>query len=99
MRISDWSSDVCSSDLSQARRRKTMTVPTGTFSTFAQVGIREDLSDVIYDISPADTTFLNLARHVDVENTLFEWQTDALAAAATTEIGRASCREGVCQYV
>ena len=61
-----------------------MTVPTGTFSTFSQIGIREDLSDVIYDITPVETPFLNMARHIDVENTLFEWQTDALASAATT---------------
>lgn len=29
-----------------------MAVPTGTFQTTDQIGIREDLSDIIYDISP-----------------------------------------------
>lgn len=44
--------------------------------------LREDLSDVIYDISPTDTPFLSsIAGKGSVSNTLFEWQTDALAAA------------------
>ena len=29
-----------------------MAAPTGAFATYNQVGIREDLADVIYDISP-----------------------------------------------
>jgi len=29
-----------------------MAVPTGTFQTFQSIGNREDLSDIIYDISP-----------------------------------------------
>jgi len=40
------------------------------------------LSDVIYDISPTDTPFMSsIAGKGSVSNTLFEWQTDALAAA------------------
>ncbi len=31
-----------------------MTMVTGSFSTYAAVGNREDLADVIYNISPAD---------------------------------------------
>jgi hypothetical protein len=30
-----------------------------TFSSFTVVGIREDLSDVIYDISPQDTPIMS----------------------------------------
>jgi hypothetical protein len=59
-----------------------MAVPTGTFRSFEMVGVREDLSDVIYDISPVETPFLNLVPHVEASNTLHEWQTDSLAAAA-----------------
>lgn len=61
-----------------------MTVPTGTFQTFQQTGIREDLSDVIYDISPVETPFLSLARRGKTTNRFAEWQTDALAAAVGT---------------
>ncbi len=31
-----------------------MTMPTSTFQTYNATGIREDLQDVIYDISPMD---------------------------------------------
>jgi len=52
------------------------------FKTYDAVAIREDLSDVIYDISPTDTPFMSsIAGKGSVSNTLFEWQTDALAAA------------------
>lgn len=51
-----------------------------TMTKYDSTGIRESLSDVIYDISPAQTPVLNAIGKEDVENTLFEWQTDALAA-------------------
>jgi len=52
------------------------------FKTYDAVAIREDLSDVIYDISPTDTPFMSsIAGKGSVSNTLFEWQTDALASA------------------
>lgn len=60
-----------------------MTAPTGTFQTFQQIGIREDLSDIIDNISPTDTPFYSRAEKVKVTNTNPEWQTDALDAAAT----------------
>ncbi len=44
--------------------------------------IREDLSDTIYDISPEDVPFLSQLKHQSVSNTLYEWQTDILIAAA-----------------
>ncbi len=53
------------------------------FSTYDANAIREDLSDVIYDISPTDTPFLsNITKKGSVSNTYFEWQTDALTAAS-----------------
>lgn len=47
-----------------------------------QVGIREDLSDVIYNISPEEVPFFSNCAKVDVSNTYFEWQTDSLAAVS-----------------
>lgn len=61
-----------------------MTQPTNTFDTYDAVGIREDLQDVIYSISPTDTPFMSSAAREAVKNTLHEWQTDALAAASTS---------------
>src|SRR3546814_8893523 len=68
MRISDWSSDVCSSDLRQR------TAPRDPSSAIA--AIRKD----------------RLRRAID----LLVTNEAALTAA---KIGRASCRERVCQYV
>ncbi len=59
-----------------------MAVPTNTRETYGAVGIREDLSDIIYNISPTDTPFLNGVGKGTASNTLFEWQTDDLDAAA-----------------
>lgn len=59
-----------------------MTVPSGTTQTFQQVGIREDLEDIIYNISPTETPFLSKAERLKAIQSNHEWQTDALAAAA-----------------
>lgn len=61
-----------------------MAQPTGTFATNDQIGIREDLSDVIYDISPVDVPFLSMAEQVEATSILHEWQTDSLAAASSS---------------
>lgn len=52
--------------------------------TYDQIGIREDLSDTIWDVSPTDTPFVSNCQRISVDNTYFEWQTDSLAAVATT---------------
>jgi hypothetical protein len=60
-----------------------MAQATNTFDTYDAVGIREDLQDVIYSISPTETPFMSSAAREQVKNTFHEWQTDSLAAAAT----------------
>lgn len=53
--------------------------------TYRQVGIREDLSDEIYDISPMETPFFtSLRKGAAAKNRYIEWQTDALASASGT---------------
>mgnify|MGYP003147104818 FL=1 len=59
-----------------------MAIPTNTRETYGAVGIREDLSNIIYNISPTETPFLSGCGRETAENTYFEWQTDALTAAA-----------------
>jgi hypothetical protein len=54
-----------------------------TFQTYAAEGIREDLADVIYNISPEETPFISNVGRKSVSNTLFEWQVDSLASATT----------------
>lgn len=59
-----------------------MAAPTGTFLTTAAIGNREDLSDIIYRITPTVTPFLSMAAKTKATNTLHEWQTQDLATAA-----------------
>jgi len=59
-----------------------MAVPGNTRLTFTGIGIREDLSNIIYNISPMDTPFLNGCGRGSCDNTNFEWQTDELATPA-----------------
>ena len=55
-----------------------------TFTTYDAVGIREELADVIYNISPEETPFISNVGRKSVANTLFEFQTDSLASVDTT---------------
>lgn len=61
-----------------------MTVQTNAFGTYQAIGNREDLSDVITTISPTRTPFQMLAGKGKASGKTHEWQTDALAAAVTT---------------
>lgn len=61
-----------------------MAVPSNTIQSVGRVGNREDLSDIIYNISPVDTPFITAISRGGrgkVDNTYPEWQTDSLAAA------------------
>lgn len=52
-----------------------------TYQTYTAIGQREDLSDVIYNISPTDTPFFSSVGKTKATAVLHEWQTDSLAAA------------------
>ena len=52
-----------------------------TYQTYTSIGQREDLSDVIYQISPTDTPFMSSIGKAKATATNHEWQTDALASA------------------
>jgi hypothetical protein len=60
-----------------------MAQPSNTFDSYDAVGIREDLSDVIHDVSPEDTPLYSACAKVKARNTYHEWQTDALRSSAT----------------
>src|SRR3546814_10550905 len=93
MRISDWSSDVCSSDLSTfgaavldgefAVTITAIAVPVSEFS-----GVALDLPGV----APGQWTAIRIPIRPG-------GATPSPRAGAYPEIGRASCRERVCQYV
>ena len=56
---------------------------TNTYSQYDAKGEREDLSDIIYSISPTDTPFMSNIGKNKATAVYHEWQTDALAAAAS----------------
>src|SRR3546814_3473681 len=88
MRISDWSSDVCSSDLARRQLVTDLGVIPVTFAVAEIVQALDPLELAIFEIAQFVVgpyrVFLRLCRTVHL---------------AREEIGRASCRERVCQYV
>jgi len=61
-----------------------MAQPANTFDSYDAIGNREDLSDIITMISPTDTPFMSGISRRSVTSTKAEWQTDALAAASSS---------------
>jgi hypothetical protein len=53
-----------------------------TFQTYETVGIKEDISDIISNISPTKTPFQSSIGSEKATQTLFEWQEDSLRAVA-----------------
>src|SRR3546814_2754138 len=91
MRISDWSSDVCSSDLSSIpfhliRERPSMT--TSRAMSLKSAVSREDIQ-----LTPAQLGYFNARAQSKAHATVLD------LFSRLAEIGRASCRERVCQYV
>src|SRR3546814_15052980 len=117
MRISDWSSDVCSSDLqqidawlggSQAIVRCMPNTPallgagaTGVcanarVSANAKAQVMALMAAVGTSVEIADEALMDVVTAVSGSGPAYVF---LLAEAWQTEIGRASCRERVCQYV
>lgn len=60
-----------------------MATITGTYKTFNQIGKREDIEDIIYDVSPTLTPFTSSIGSSAASATLHQWQQDSLAAVGT----------------
>ena len=60
-----------------------MAQPVNTFDTYDAKGIKEDLEDIIYDVSPDATPFYSACAKIKAKATYHEWQTDALRSSAT----------------
>lgn len=61
-----------------------MTIEANTNNTYATIGIREDLSNIIYNISPEETPLTSNMGTTSATATFHEWQTHALATAVDT---------------
>src|SRR3546814_15268677 len=115
MRISDWSSDVCSSDLLIVAHAATAVGLAAALPLLivASPGAGPSAGNAVlpYVVAVAVAlAFLELHRHIlrglhagDLGEALVILLLPVLAAGAIwtfgIQIGRASCREGVCQYV
>src|SRR3546814_18132040 len=110
MRISDWSSDVCSSDLVVERARRPLpphrllgdAAPEEWAGEIDQVLVPGGIvSEVDFFHYPSRTLVLtDLIENIEprrVKNILYRWL--IRLGGAADQIGRASCRERVCQYV
>src|SRR3546814_13736067 len=104
MRISDWSSDVCSSDLNRRAPYNVEVNPAGQTpalelddgSILTEItAICEYLEErfpapILIGATPEERAVTRMwTRRVDLK----------ICEPLTNEIGRASCRERVCQYV
>src|SRR3546814_12446340 len=117
MRISDWSSDVCSSDLAEFRNRSQDFIDaldvddviahllvTEGFTSVDQVAYVpiEDLAEIEgFDEEVAGELQARARGFLEAENERLTTQRRELGVEdrLAEEIGRASCRERVCQYV
>lgn len=61
-----------------------MTAPTNTITAVNQVGMREDLENVIYRVAPEETPFQTAIGSAKATNIYHEWQTETLATPSAT---------------
>src|SRR3546814_11509870 len=98
MRISDWSSDVCSSDLQQ-RARRVAIAEGGDAGDVRRGGAKGGDGGGNVGAARLETAVATVA----VADTAAVETKDGMACRgdplAEHQIGRASCRERVCQYV
>src|SRR3546814_15627191 len=98
MRISDWSSDVCSSDLLDSWDSRFFSVGPTVYLPIFQGGRlkqRVALNEARQRTAAIAYRQTVLQAWHEVDNALDAWA----AQQNRHEIGRASCRERVCQYV
>src|SRR3546814_1960287 len=81
MRISDWSSDVCSSDLTRQQRMRAL-------ADLAPLRLRKVLRQMLQPVGQPLLGPRLMLRLPEVGQ-----------GSRIAQIGRASCRERVCQYV
>src|SRR3546814_14746423 len=102
MRISDWSSDVCSSDLNTDANDGLYTRPSAVEAQINEA-VRLSRSDLQARLSVTDRNDPAYLRSECLVHLVREGRRandqQLMSAVLPVQIGRASCRERVCQYV
>src|SRR3546814_7024669 len=91
MRISDWSSDVCSSDLAP---HSTITVTAPISGTITELAVRPGMTVAAGQTLAQISDFAPIWLEAAVPERLA-----GNVRVGQSKIGRAACRERVCQYV
>src|SRR3546814_19662474 len=99
MRISDWSSDVCSSDLPPKARRSFPDNTGYSMASTARFDVAAIGNAIVDVIARTDDALIEAEGLVKGSMRLIDAPEATRLYAAMGQIGRASCREGVCQYV
>src|SRR3546814_14432405 len=99
MRISDWSSDVCSSDLQTTSSGHCGCLATCRKPATRQRLRRRGLQGPSASEASGEDCHLPSAPHISQEATYSSSSGRHVTLLLNEQIGRASCREGVCQYV
>src|SRR3546814_13923811 len=102
MRISDWSSDVCSSDLAIDLARSLNLPEVSAVFWFSSTSIKADPFVAGRKGAPGylmDKLGIENVIESDEEWPTVGWESIAKSDPTVIEIGRVSCRERVCQYV
>ena len=80
------------------------------YSSYNQIGISEDVSAIIKNITPFDTPFLSMIKNEKVHNRTFEYQEDTLrnpnvnaklegADSSSVTLSPTTMRSGTCQII
>src|SRR3546814_12431498 len=104
MRISDWSSDVCSSDLAGAAMRAEgvdkVSIPAGAVQEFFQSSGDVDPVAWLRGLGVSEEQYAEaLATGGDVDMTPEAYAQHIYGTDTYQKIGRETCRERECQYV
>src|SRR3546814_3637335 len=99
MRISDWSSDVCSSDLGVNSACQLASALDLICAFFALGKVPCEMQAVLHNLNTALCRPHTLASQPKVARRTAVPCVELLRTTRCVQIGRASCRERVCQYV
>src|SRR3546814_20146354 len=104
MRISDWSSDVCSSDLNALMPEDAGLQPDLGRGLQAETAtwlglLAQEAQARLLRNEPAVMATLTRDFERLLLETALDYSRGRRMAAAQRQVGRAACREGVCQYV